>query len=190
MTTRQKLAEATRDLHEALHVHPASIGLIERGEMPALLAHLGANLALHRATETLRLNCLAEMAPSLRGEIRALAQDLSPDDGGAVPALCGASGPGFCLGALYVVMGSQMGRKQVAAAARRSVGPLAPMAFLSLPFRRDAWTRVLDLLDRGEPSGTEYDARLAGARAAFDLFAQALDTAYAGAQDRPRARIA
>lgn len=120
MTVRERLRQATAEIHEALHdVRPfarIAEGRMDREEYGALLQMLHR---YHRAmvsacdTGARALNA-PELAAAHRARITALEQDMDFLGAGAQTGADEAAGDaGFCIGCLYTVQGSTLGGKVI-----------------------------------------------------------------------------
>lgn len=173
-TNRQHLARATRDVHEALHVHP----LLSRMVAPQLpmqtyLACLEAQFAFYDCVETTRQTHghwdkfnLAAARDALRADIgtprlKPLSK-LPPHSHGQV------------LGALYVAHGAQFGRAQMRANIAK-VLPTAPNEFFGTRSDPLLWRELTNALEES----SDLPALMEGARVAFRLMQTAADMALA-----------
>jgi heme oxygenase len=159
---RQRLREATNDVHLRLHRHSglsaAAAGTIDIAGYRALLARL---YGFHRAFEV----CVGARSPETGAARSALLESdlaalgVTTERRQSLP-LC-ARLPSFCcdaerLGALYVVEGSALGGQQIARALRPVLQPLGGAGcrfFSNDGASRHGWTEILARIEglRGDP---------------------------------------
>ncbi|MEM6819824.1 MAG: biliverdin-producing heme oxygenase [Pseudomonadota bacterium] len=173
---REALNVATRDLHQALHVHPVSLALLERAESGAVRTLLRANLRFTSTLEAARETACCWSDLSLAAPRDALRRDLPDQD-----ADCESPPPDYqnadaLLGALYVAHGAQFGRQQLRNAIEAGESKPLPEYF-TLPIDQAAWRRLLTELEENGADPERFRTMVAGAKAAFRHYREALDAA-------------
>ncbi|MEO1327355.1 MAG: biliverdin-producing heme oxygenase [Pseudomonadota bacterium] len=173
---RKALNAATRDLHEALHVHPVSLALLERAEPRALHTLLLANLRFTSELEAARERASCWRDLSLAEPRDALRRDLPQHDADSGPPPLDYTDADALLGALYVAHGAQFGRQQLRTAIEAGESTRLPEYF-TLPIDQVAWRRLLTELEENGAEPERFRTMVAGAKAAFRHYRAALDAA-------------
>lgn len=174
-TVRNRLADATREIHEALHVHPLSLALLEARDQDTITAALHAALSFNHALEMQRQNHGCWPALELGDSLRALAIDLGSIRQ-AIHITLRLDSPHQVLGALYVAHGSQFGRQQIRAAIERH-SEMATPNYYAMPVDRIGWQTLIDALEQAGADEIGFQALVQGAHSTFSAYRQALDLA-------------
>ncbi|MEM0923469.1 MAG: biliverdin-producing heme oxygenase [Pseudomonadota bacterium] len=174
---RQRLAEATRAAHEALHLHP----LLSKLTAPAItlaeyLACLEVNRCFYREIERSRRDCDAHPQLSLAQECDALDADLRTHEPCRFRAELRSLDLAELLGALYVAHGARFGRSMIARMLQ-GLPQERPMAFFGQRSQPDQWRDLLTRLDDAADQPGAERRMIAGAETAFVFMADLADEA-------------
>jgi len=176
---RDRLRAATAEAHAALDRHMQAYDLTSRaGYRRFLAASAAALLPLEQALERSGVRELVADWEQ-RARSRALLADLAHFGDSARPlTLDGVFDRERMLGTLYVLEGSRLGARLLVKLAMRSADPevRAATAYLRHGEGRGLWPSFLSLLER-ESALADEAATIAGADAAFALFAEAAQRA-------------
>lgn len=173
-SVRAWLADETRQAHEALHHHPRlaplADGSLARAELAHVLAH---HFAIYEAVERARASNGWCDDLSLEAPIQALVSDLlslSPAEACSCRYQHGLTSEAQCLGALYVLMGSQFGGQIIGRALSASFPDFQSSFFAASPERLTAWRLLLKRLETFDEDSDERADVLAGAQRTFTGF--------------------
>jgi heme oxygenase (biliverdin-IX-beta and delta-forming) len=178
----ERLRAATHDDHRGLDRHPLLASLVRPGLAPrhyatALLAMHGPQAVLERCVAVgLRRHAAGDYRPPAR--CPALEDDLhrlglAPRRVGTPPTT--GEGPGALLGRLYVLEGSRLGGRVLAARVREALGPEVPLAFFGGAEGSRHWPRFLAFIEARHLDDEAADDAVIAAREAFARFRQGLD---------------
>jgi heme oxygenase len=162
------LRNNTSDCHKRVDQAFARFDLTEANSYRAFLSsHARALVPIEEALGS------ADSLPRWRSRLTKLSDDLTVLGTGlpTSPALTAFEPAGTLAGMLYVIEGSRLGGRVLA----RSVGSGLPTGYLLAVHQQGEWRTLLTALDAqavNEPQEW-LDNALAGARRAFDLFADA-----------------
>ncbi|MGM0986209.1 MAG: hypothetical protein ACQEXI_04400 [Pseudomonadota bacterium] len=175
------LRQATRQDHRALDHHPRLARLVRPGL--DLAGYTDSLLALASAQAALEARVAAELAQlghdyPLAPRMPALARDLARLDAAPPPPLGLAPeaepASAALLGRLYVLEGSRLGARPIAARVRASLGEAAPLAYFGDAAGEQRWSGFLTFAARLYRDGAAADRAGSAAREAFALFQAAL----------------
>lgn len=174
------LRQATRQDHRALDHHPRLARLVRPGL--DLAGYTDSLLALASAQAALEDRVAAQLAQlghdyPLAPRMPALARDLARLDA-APPSPLGLApeaepAPATLLGRLYVLEGSRLGARPIAARVHASLGE-APLAYFGDAAGEQRWPGFLAFAARLYRDGAAADRAGSAAREAFALFQAAL----------------
>ena len=170
---RRRLAERTRDVHEALHGHPVISLLLSstltRAQYDRLLGAFYGYLVGAEARRAANA-CWSDL--SLARPIARLRDDLSPLDSAAAAAdLKWVDDPLSTLAVLYVLHGSAFGGSVIAKRVGRTL-PDAPTAYLSAGADVVQWRRLVSALDEHASHPQDFETIVRSARRGFSQFGQ------------------
>lgn len=174
-TVRDRLADATREIHETLHVHPLSLALLEARDQDTITAALRAALIFNRTLEMQRRRNDCWHKLGLDSALNALHKDLGESTATERVDMT-LTTPHQVLGALYVAHGSQFGRQQIRAAIERRSEIPTPN-YYAMPVDRAGWQTLIGALEQAGADEMGFRALMRGADSAFSAYRQALDLA-------------
>ena len=142
-SVRAWLAEATREAHERLHVHPTIGRLTEPDLTHAEYRYVLSGFhAVFSELEAQRAEAAQWPEFAIAKHCAALARDLMPDADAKPAQLNGIKTPAAQLGALYAVHGAQFGGAIIKRNLCRAL-PHLPHRYFSMPNRPGRWRKLI-----------------------------------------------
>ncbi|MEO0365796.1 MAG: hypothetical protein AAF265_09915 [Pseudomonadota bacterium] len=173
--------DATRDVHESLHVHPLSLALLNRPTPRVVQATMTAAQWFCVTLESARTARGCWKALQLSAQLDALQSDLGTPHSASQRIRLDLDSDAAILGALYVAHGSQFGRQQIRAQLIKGGASTLP-AYYAMAVDRPTWQALLDALEITGTSSEGFASLGDGAKAAFKAYRQSLDLATPRAQ--------
>lgn len=175
------LRQATRQDHRALDHHPRLVRLVRpgldlTGYTDSLLALASPQAALEArvAADLAHLGHDYPLAPRLPALERDLAQLGAASRSSLGLAPVAEVTPAALLGRLYVLEGSRLGARPIAARVRASLGEAAPLAYFGNAAGEQRWSGFLAFAASVQHDSATADRAGTAAREAFALFQAAL----------------
>ena len=171
MNARTRIAEATRDVHEALHHHP-HIGLLTSDKLTESTYRtiLNAYTAFYKAAEIRRTELEVWDHFSLQTAVAALEKDTNHAEVSMNSVdFTWVEGPLDCLAVLYVLHGSGMGGRQIARHVSKRL-PGVPISFLRSGMDVPVWKHLLETLNVSADHPSACSKVIDAARKTFQQF--------------------
>lgn len=173
VSVRARVADMTRDAHEALHHHPVLERLTAADiQLPEYRDILCRYLAFYEAAEQARERFSVLSALSLRPEIELLKLDVPDARPSEAPDLSMTS-QHEVLGLMYVLYGARFGGRLIYRALR-AARPNDAHHFFSKPSAPEDWRFLLNAMEDVWPDGAGVAAVENGATKAFEQFGLAM----------------